>query len=123
MNFNLSVVNYVPENLSLEDYNKIIRQYQFHLIVVKFSATWCPPCQRIKEAYHDLAKTYPNVIFIDIDVDENKELRQSFDFKTIPTTIYYKDNVKLDMLSSSNIELITEMIQKYNNKKIKFEEE
>lgn len=114
MNLNLSVVNYIPENSSFEDFERILREYRYHLIVIKFSATWCPPCQRIKQAYHELAKEYSGVIFIDIDVNENAELRKEFEFKTIPTTLYYKDTIELDCLSSSKIELIREKIDKYN---------
>lgn len=39
-------------------------------IVVDFTATWCGPCQFILPAVEEFAKTYIDVEFIKIDVDE-----------------------------------------------------
>ena len=50
--------------------NSIIQQQRGNLIVIDFTATWCGPCKAIKPKIHELAKQGPNVIFVEIDVDE-----------------------------------------------------
>ena len=45
------------------------------LIIIKFGAEWCKPCQRIKQQVHDWFNRMPETVqcFI-IDVDESFEL-------------------------------------------------
>ena len=49
------------------------------LVVVDFSATWCPPCQMIKPKFHELAKKTAGVVFLEIDVDDNAETAEAAD--------------------------------------------
>ena len=45
------------------------------IIIIKFTATWCAPCQRIKsECYEWFAKLPKNIICADIDIDEHIDL-------------------------------------------------
>ena len=45
------------------------------IIIIKFGADWCGPCQKIKDTVYDWFGQMPqNVICADIDVDENLEL-------------------------------------------------
>jgi thiol-disulfide isomerase/thioredoxin len=44
---------------------------QFFLqVFVDFFAEWCGPCKMVAPKIHEFAKTYPNIIFVKIDVDE-----------------------------------------------------
>lgn len=42
------------------------------LIVVDFTASWCPPCKLMSPILSELAKKLPAVIFLKVDVDELK---------------------------------------------------
>uniref|UniRef100_A0A803L6Z4 Thioredoxin domain-containing protein n=1 Tax=Chenopodium quinoa TaxID=63459 RepID=A0A803L6Z4_CHEQI len=42
------------------------------LMVVDFTASWCPPCRLIAPFLAELAKKLPQVIFVKVDVDELK---------------------------------------------------
>ena len=70
-------------------------------IIIKFGATWCGPCQRIKSQCHNLFAQMPeNVICFDIDVDDNMELYVAYKAKkmvtSIPTILGYTNNPDRD---------------------------
>jgi thiol-disulfide isomerase/thioredoxin len=45
------------------------------VLILKFSADWCGPCKKIAPAYQEfIAQAPENIIFGDIDVDENLDL-------------------------------------------------
>jgi thiol-disulfide isomerase/thioredoxin len=45
------------------------------VLIIKFGADWCGPCKTINPSYQTFIKNSPpNIIFADIDVDENLDL-------------------------------------------------
>jgi thiol-disulfide isomerase/thioredoxin len=65
------------------------------LIIIKFGATWCGPCKKIKhivEAF--FASSPPNVLCCDIDIDECFDLYSFLKNKRmvegVPTILCYK---------------------------------
>ena len=70
-------------------------------IIIKFGATWCGPCQRIKSLCHSLFAQMPeNVICFDLDIDDNMELYVAYKAKkmvsSIPTILGYTNNQNRD---------------------------
>ena len=55
---------------SINIFNNLVINNSNKIIVLKFTATWCGPCQRIKTQYENLSSEYPNIVFTEIDVDE-----------------------------------------------------
>ncbi|KAK8456952.1 hypothetical protein SEVIR_3G100000v4 [Setaria viridis] len=39
-------------------------------VVANFSASWCGPCRVIAPVYAEMSKTYPQLMFLTIDVDD-----------------------------------------------------
>jgi len=39
-------------------------------VVANFSASWCGPCRVISPVYAEMSQTYPQLMFLTIDVDE-----------------------------------------------------
>lgn len=49
------------------------------VIILKFTATWCRPCQECKEqVYSFFSKAPSNVICFDLDVDQNADIYSYF---------------------------------------------
>lgn len=55
------------------------------VVVVDFYATWCGPCKMISPKLEELSKTYTNVTFIKVDVDELPDVAQIAEVKAMPT--------------------------------------
>ncbi|XP_015674703.1 thioredoxin [Protobothrops mucrosquamatus] len=83
------------------------------LIVVDFSATWCGPCKMIKPFFHSMVEKYPDVVFIEIDVDDAQDVASHCDVKCMPTFQFYKNNEKVHEFSGANKEKLEEAIKKY----------
>jgi thiol-disulfide isomerase/thioredoxin len=68
----------IIEELSIEDlkeYQKEIDNHKDAAIIVKFTASWCKPCQNIKQLTSDCFYNLPdNVMIAELDVDNNIDL-------------------------------------------------
>lgn len=65
------------------------------LIIIKLGATWCGPCKKIEHVVHAFfARSPPNVLCADLDVDENSDLyvflKQRKMVNGIPVMLLYK---------------------------------
>lgn len=56
-----------------------------------FSADWCAPCKRMKPIVKQFIEDNPDILFVDIDVDEEYEHAQEFRISSVPTTVVVKD--------------------------------
>lgn len=72
---------------------------QFMLTVKKFGASWCQPCRMLAPIFEEVKKENPNVQFIDIDVDNNKDLALQSGVQSVPTVIFEKDGQQVHRFS------------------------
>ena len=65
------------------------------LIVLDFKASWCVPCKNIKPFYEYLKVSYPNVHFLEIDIedDDTSSITDNFTISKLPTFIYFKNSI------------------------------
>ena len=61
--------------------------------VVKFGSSWCGPCKTIKPILEELDKENEDVEFVDIDVDEDKELAAKYGVRGIPMLLFIRNGV------------------------------
>merc|ERR1719498_1763710 len=80
------------------------------LVIVDFTATWCPPCQMIKPKFHELAEKTEDVVFVAVDVDANGETAEACGISCMPTFQYYKGGNKVDELQGANYDKLVEMM-------------
>lgn len=57
-----------------------------------FSADWCGPCEVQKEIIKDLDEDTEDLIIDKIDIDENSELANDFEVRSIPTLVLGYDD-------------------------------
>jgi thiol-disulfide isomerase/thioredoxin len=70
------------------------------LLLVDFTATWCPPCKMMeKQTWPDqkvIDWVTAHAIAIQVDIDKNQDLAQKFGIQAIPTVVFLKDGKELD---------------------------
>lgn len=56
-------------------------------VVIDFWAEWCGPCRMMSPVFKDLEQEMPDVKFVKVDVEENNELAQRYEVRSIPSFI------------------------------------
>lgn len=65
--------------------------------VVRFSATWCGPCIRMKPIYAEVAEEIgASAKFTEVDIDHAPEIAGAYGVRSVPTTIVFKDGEPVD---------------------------
>jgi len=68
------------------------------LVVVKFFATWCPPCKRLSPIFYNVAKKLTEVTvngkkiavkYLEVDIDMFSDIKQNNNIKSYPTIVYF----------------------------------
>lgn len=72
-------------------------------VIVDFYADWCGPCKKMSTVIDQLAAKYPAVVFLKINIDNNPDLAEKFNIRSIPTVLYYKDNKQIKRTSSQSL--------------------
>lgn len=63
-------------------------------VLLDFSASWCPPCQRMAPIVQRLAADYGDQLLVgivDVDRNESQSLAQQFKASAIPTFVILRD--------------------------------
>lgn len=91
----------IIEELDIEEFKELRNTLGNKILIVKFSAEWCKPCQKIKNFVHEKFAQMPeNVVIADIDIDETMDLYMAFRnkkmLKGVPTILAFYGDVKQD---------------------------
>jgi thioredoxin 1 len=103
---------HIRTNVTVEEFYEVLKNNE-GLVLVKFSASWCVPCQKIKHTVDEFFSSLPAdmVTCFDLDVDFEEELfsflRRKRLVSSIPSILCYKrGNVTLgpdDSVSGVNV--------------------
>lgn len=80
---------------STQDFTDVLNQEK--PVLLDFYADWCGPCQTLLPIVEKLSKEYEDRIEIrKVNVDENRELSQQFQVRSIPALFFIKDSKIVD---------------------------
>jgi thioredoxin len=69
-------------------------------IVVDFWASWCRPCHVMAPILRALAKEFEEqVVFAKVDIENNRDLANQFNIKSIPTLLLIRNGKEWDRLT------------------------
>jgi rhodanese-related sulfurtransferase/glutaredoxin len=76
----------------LETVNEILESSENVLIV--FKTPWCLPCKKLDTALDEFSLKYPSFEVVKINMDNNKNIADSFSVNSVPTILAFNNNVK-----------------------------
>lgn len=82
-------------------------------IVVDFAASWCGPCRVVAPFLADLAKKFPSVTFLKVDVDELKSVAADWAVEAMPTFIFIKEGSILDRVVGAKKDQLQHTLAKH----------
>lgn len=74
-----------------ENFDSVLKEND--LIVVDFWAPWCGPCHSFNAVVENMEKDFPEVTFAKINIDEQPELADEFDVKSVPAIMVVRAQV------------------------------
>jgi len=63
------------------------------ILVIDWWATWCGPCRAFAPIYEKASDAHSDVVFGKIDTDAEQELAMTFEIRSIPTLMVFRDQV------------------------------
>lgn len=66
------------------------------LIIKKFSASYCGPCKMLQPVFEEFKKTYNNVTFLEIDVEDQVDEASKYGVRSVPTVVLEKNGVEVE---------------------------
>ena len=84
------------------------------MVLFYFTASWCGPCQRISPKVEELSNKIServNTYKISIDNDENSEICEKCQIKSVPTFILFKERNSLGIINGGKLEELINLIK------------
>ena len=63
------------------------------VVVVKFGAPWCGPCRAMAPMLDQAVGEFPQVRFLEVNVDESPALAARYAIRSLPTLMAWKKGV------------------------------
>lgn len=77
--------------LTKDNFNDIVGGND--IVIIDFWAEWCGPCKRFAPVFEATAEKYDNVVFAKVNTEEQPELSQYFQIRSIPTLMAFREQI------------------------------
>ena len=104
----------IIEIKSVDEFNKLLKDYPDKIIIIDFWAVWCGPCMFFGPIFKKLQTEFQkDFIFVKVNVDENSPLAMRYQITGIPTTLFIKnDEIVNKIVGSMNYDGMKKVLDK-----------
>ena len=104
----------IIEIKSIDEFNKLLKDYPDKIIIIDFWAVWCGPCMFFGPIFKKLQTEFQkDFIFVKVNVDENSPLAMRYQITGIPTTLFIKnDEIVNKIVGSMNYDGMKKVLDK-----------
>ena len=62
-------------------------------VIVDYWAPWCGPCRGFAPVFEKVSEMHPDVVFAKVNTDEEQEIAQHFQIRSIPTLMVFREQI------------------------------
>lgn len=110
--FNILTSGLVQEIRDMKQFQDIVSK---KMTVVDFTASWCPPCKRIKPFFKKLASEFSNVNFCSVDVDKCEQIATFCEISAMPTFQIWSEGTMVEQMKGANEQELSNLITKHRS--------
>ncbi len=78
-------------DLNKENFQQVISDND--MVIVDFWASWCGPCKTFAPIFEKVSEQFPDMVFAKVETDQQQELAGSFQIKSIPTLMIFREQI------------------------------
>lgn len=65
------------------------------IVIIDFWAPWCGPCKSFAPTYEAVSEKHEDVVFAKVNTEDEQELAASFQIRSIPTLMIFRDQIAI----------------------------
>lgn len=78
-------------DVTADNFESIINNNE--IIIMDFWAEWCGPCKQFGKVFAAAAAKHPGIVFAKVDVQAQEDLANSFQIRSIPHIMIFKQGI------------------------------